>query len=194
MTSSSKHHGMVLHSTLGMALMDSRRQVPDYQGGFLLDGGVHFVAGLRHMLASGKEQITLLAAFTSLLQKKLAPVDTVHATMKLTNGNNGTFNVSFGCEFKSGFEIQVVTDKGAVTVTPTDVTTTTKNSSGEKEDKVEKFEYSSGVKPEILSFAQSIEAGKGDERATPQQALMDLRILQSLLESGEDNGQVKSFL
>ena len=114
--------------------------------------------------------------------------------MKLTNGNNGTFNVSFGCEFKSGFEIQVVTDKGAVTVTPTDVTTTTKNSSGEKEDKVEKFEYSSGVIPEILSFAQSIEAGKGDERATPQQALMDLRILQSLLESGEDNGQVKSFL
>jgi len=170
------------------------RQTPEYQGGFLLDGGVHFVAGLRHMLAAGNEQITHLAAFTSLLQEKLAPVDTVHATLKITNGNNGTFNVSFGAEFKSGFEIQVVTDKGAVTVTPTEVTVTTKNASGEKEDAVEKFEFSSGVKPEIFSFAHSLEIGKGDERAAPQQALMDLRILQSMLESSEQGGKVKSFL
>src|SRR5579859_383745 len=37
--------------------------------------------------------------------------------------------------------------------------------------KKKKFEYSSGVKSEILSFALSVESVKGDERATPQHSL-----------------------
>ncbi len=170
-----------------------RRQVPEYQGGFLLDGGVHFVAGLRYLLAAGNEQITDLAAFTSLIQKKLPPVDTVHATLRITNGNNGTFNLSFGAEFKSGFEIEVVTDKGAVNLTPAEVTVTTKVD-GEKKETVEKFEFSSGVKAEIVAFSKSIEAGNSNEKGTPQQALTDLRILQSMLESGEQGGKVQAVL
>lgn len=172
-------------------LTGNRRQVPDYQGGFLLDGGVHFVAGLRYLLAAGGEHITHLAAFTSLLQEKLAPVDTVHATLRISNGNNGTFNVSFGAEFKSGFEIELVTDKGAVIVTPTEVITTVKNEAGEKREERTPFEFSAGVKPEIVAFAQSIEAGKADKRGVPEEALTDLKILQSLLESGEEGGKVK---
>lgn len=167
-----------------------RRQVPEYQGGFLLDGGVHFVAGLRGLLVAGGQHITHLAAFSSLLEKKLAPVDTVHATMKISNGNNGTFNLSFGTEFKSGFEIEVVTNKGAVVVRPTEVVVTTKDEKGEKKEDVKKFEFSAGVKPEILAFAKALEAGKGNEKSSPEEALMDLKILQTLLESGENGGKV----
>jgi hypothetical protein len=81
--------------------------------------------------------------------------------MKISNGNNGTFNLSFGTEFKSGFEIEVVTSKGAVVVRPTEVVVTTKDEKGEKKEDVKKFEYSAGVKPEILAFAKALEAGKG---------------------------------
>jgi predicted dehydrogenase len=168
-----------------------RRQVPEYQGGFLLDGGVHFVAGLRDLLAAGDQHITHLAAFSSLLEKKLAPVDTIHATLRISNGNNGTFNLSFGTEFKSGFEIEVITTKGAVVVRPTEVVVTTKDKKGEKKEDVEKFEFSSWVKPEMLAFAEALSSGKANKNASPDEALIDLRILQSMLESGECNGKVK---
>jgi predicted dehydrogenase len=148
------------------------------------------VAGLRGLLAAGGQHITHLAAFSSLLEKKLAPVDTVHATMKISNGNNGTFNLSFGTEFKSGFEIEVVTSKGAVVVRPTEVVVTTKDEKGEKKEDVKKFEFSAGVKPEILAFAKALEACKGNEKSSPEEALMDLKILQTLLESGENGGKV----
>lgn len=82
------------------------RKIPDYEGGFLLDGGVHFVAGLRYMLAAVGEDIKSLAAFTSLQQKKLAPVDTVHGIASTLNGS-GTLCISFGTEFKSRLEVEV---------------------------------------------------------------------------------------
>jgi predicted dehydrogenase len=168
-----------------------RRQVPQYQGGFLLDGGVHFVAGLRDLLVAGGEHITHLAAFSSLLERKLAPVDTIHTTLRISNGNNGTFNLSFGTEFKSGFEIEVITDKGAVIVRPTEVVVTTKDEKGEKKEDVRKFEFGAGVKPEILALAESLKEGKLTGKASSEEALMDLRILQSMLESGENGGKVK---
>ena len=148
------------------------------------------MAGLRGLLVAGGQHITHLAAFSSLLEKKLAPVDTVHATMKISNGNNGTFNLSFGTEFKSGFEIEVVTNKGAVVVRPTEVVVIIKDEKGEKKEDVKKFEFSAGVKPEILALAKALEAGKGNEKSSPEEALMDLKILQTLLESGENGGKV----
>lgn len=152
---------------------------------------MHFVAGLRNLLGAAGQHITHLAAFSSLLEKKLAPVDTIHATLQILNGNNGTFNLSFGTEFKSGFEIEVVTTKGAVAVRPTEVVVTANDEKGGKKEDVEKFEFSSGVKPEILAFAEALKSGKANENASPEEALIDLRILQSMLESGESGGKVK---
>ena len=114
-------------------LIQRRRQTPEYQGGFLLDGGVHFIAGLRYLLNGIGQDIKSLAAFTALAQLKLAPVDTVHAILASDCGRSGTFSVSFGAAFKSGFEIDVVTTKGRVTVTPTSVTTECLDEAGKQE-------------------------------------------------------------
>ena len=67
------------------------------------------------------QDVKRFVSFTNLLQKKLAPVDTVHAVVSTEGGHVGTFCVSFGTEFKSGFEIEVVTTNGAVSVFPTEV-------------------------------------------------------------------------
>ena len=104
-----------------------RRQNPKYQSGFLLDGGIHYVTGLRYLLAAAGRSISLVSAFTSLLQPKLAPLDAVHATMQLYNGYSGTFNLSFGAEVKTGFEFQIVTEKGAITMLPAEVIVLAKN-------------------------------------------------------------------
>ena len=60
----------------------------------VLDGGIHFVAGLRLLL--GSDNVSRLSAFTSQLQKHLPPIDTVDATMKTKSGATGTVSISFG--------------------------------------------------------------------------------------------------
>ena len=72
------------------------RKKPEYQGGFLLDGGVHFIAGIRALLSGGGEKVGSVSAYTTLLQEYLPPVDTVDAVWRLESGRTGTFCVSFG--------------------------------------------------------------------------------------------------
>ncbi|KAK5309038.1 hypothetical protein LTR93_012277, partial [Exophiala xenobiotica] len=164
------------------------RQVPDYQGGFLLDGGVHFVAGLRYLLAAGNQYITRLSAFTTLLQTKLAPLDTLTANVKISNHRCGTFSVSFGIEHKSNFVLEIVTTKGAVEVRPTEVKVVGKDSSGSKTEEKEEFAFSAGVKPEIEAFANGIQSGSPDKALAPREALNDLLILEAILRSGASDG------
>lgn len=167
------------------------RKVPEYQGGFLLDGGVHFIAGLRYLLGetARKHDISRVSAVTTLLQPKLAPVDTVQSILTTDKGAIGTFCVSFGTEFKSAFEIEVVTTKGNITLAPTAVTSTwvEGDAKDKKEDKKE-FSFSAGVKPEIVAFAASLGKGVVDPRQSPQQALKDLAILEALLASADKGG------
>lgn len=181
--------------TMMMALIhpSAGRKIPEYQGGFLLDGGVHFVAGIRHFLSAVGEEIKQLSARTALIQEKLPPVDTVHGLLTTTSGRSGTFIVSFGSEFKSGFTIELVTTNGSVRLTPGVVNVTRKGPDGEKVEETKTFEFNSGVKAEVAAFAQSITNGKVDARQAPSEALKDLEILQALLESGEDSGAIKSF-
>ncbi|KAJ6620565.1 hypothetical protein B0H10DRAFT_2020860 [Mycena sp. CBHHK59/15] len=74
------------------------RTVPDYQGGFLLDGGVHTIAVLRTMLP---EPLTHLSGFASLNHDHLKPYDTIHAIAKAGSHYHGIVEMSFGAPTKS---------------------------------------------------------------------------------------------
>ncbi|KAH8902913.1 NAD(P)-binding protein [Coniochaeta sp. PMI_546] len=157
------------------------RKVPGYQGGFLLDGGVHFVAGLRLLLGAAGEEVSQVASFASLLVERLGPVDTVHAVATTKSGVSGTITITFGTEHKSGLEIEVVTTNGTVTWSQEEVVVSKKS---------QKFQYSSGVKAEVAVFGKSIESKTPDPKQTPEEAFADLQFLESLLES---KGQVKAI-
>ncbi|KAK3952816.1 hypothetical protein QBC32DRAFT_340361 [Pseudoneurospora amorphoporcata] len=163
------------------------RKVPSYQGGFLLDGGVHFIAGLRLLLSEVNQEISQVVGFSHLLEQRLLPVDTVHAVALTKDGKSGTISISFGTQFKSGLEVEVVTTQGSVYWNPTQVKTKTKDG-----EKTEEFERSSGVKEEMAAFAKAIEQGKTEKNQTPEEALRDLEVVQRLLESGEGKGVVKA--
>jgi len=75
-----------------------RRKKTTHQGGFLLDGGMHIIAGIR-LLLGPKNTIDRISAFTAQLQKHLSPVDTVDATLKTKHGATGIFSLSFGTTF-----------------------------------------------------------------------------------------------
>ncbi|KAJ7698931.1 hypothetical protein B0H17DRAFT_1049739 [Mycena rosella] len=74
------------------------RTIPDYQGGFLLDGGVHTVGALRTMLP---EPLTHLSSFASLNHEYLKPHDTIHAVAKAGAHFHGIVELSFGFPTKS---------------------------------------------------------------------------------------------
>lgn len=160
------------------------RKVPEYQGGFLLDGGVHFIAAMRLMLKGGGEKINAVSAFTAQLQSHLPPVDTLNATLKLESGSSGTLSISFGTTDK-GSEYMVACEKGSVHVSRGTVTVLR-----EGKEEVNRFEdEGNGVKQEIKAWAESLEKGQRNEAQSPEEALSDLKILEACLRSGEQQGK-----
>lgn len=163
------------------------RKKPTHQGGFLLDGGVHFIAGLRLLL--GKERAKKLAAFTAQHQDYLPPIDTADATIKLANGGQGTLSLSFGTT-GTGNEWVFACEGGEVIVAPLgDEQRITIKAKGEKEGKTEEAkDEMGGVKKEVFAWAKSIKAGKPDPLQSPQEALADLEILEAMCKSGDRDG------
>lgn len=139
------------------------------------------------MLSELNQEITHVAGFSALLEERLLPVDTVHAVALTNDGKSGTISISFGTQFKTGLEVEVVTTQGSVYWNPTQIKTKTKEG-----EKTEEFEKSTGVKVEMAAFAKAIENGQLEKEQTPEEALKDLEVVQRLLESGEAKGVVKA--
>ena len=161
------------------------RKTPGYQGGFLLDGGVHFVAGTRLLLGGAGEAPVKVSAFTAQLQEHLPPVDTLNAAVQLGNGASGTLAISFGTTEKVS-EYLVAAEKGSVFVSRGRVVVT--RIGGEEEVREFKDE-GSGVKQEIRAWAAGLEKGEADPMQSPVEALRDLQVLEAALRSGELGGQ-----
>ncbi|KAF4629173.1 hypothetical protein G7Y89_g8979 [Cudoniella acicularis] len=167
------------------------RKKPEYQGGFLLDGGVHFVAGTRLLLGE-EAKPTSLTAYTTLLQEHLPPVDTVDSVWQTASGISGTFSVSFGTTL-SGSEYTVACEKGSVTIVKSKVTV---RLGEENQDNVSSTEFKdegSGVKQEVAAWAESLVDKSPNPKQSPEQALGDLEILEKMLRSGESQAQAQSL-
>lgn len=163
----------------------SWRKEPAYQGGFLLDGGVHFAAATRLLLSSAGQKIKSLSAYTAQLQEHLPPVDTLNAIAQLESGASGTFAVSFGTTDK-GSEYLVACEEGSVHVSMGKVTV---KKGGKVVEEKEFKDEGSGVKQEVKAWAESLESGKWRAEQNGEQALGDLEIIESALRSGEKGGE-----
>jgi predicted dehydrogenase len=157
------------------------RKIPDYQGGFLLDGGVHFVAGLRKLLG---EKISEIVGFSRLNFNYLAPVDTINGLARTESGVSGTISISFAST-KGGYDNTIQYEKGYITVSPQSVTVAVTG-----EDAVTEAYTGSGVHEEVDAFARGILAGKLDSAQQPEEALVDVSLIQALLES---DGTIKKL-
>ena len=169
----------------------SWRKKPNHQGGFLLDGGVHFVAGLRKILPS---KIAQISAFTRLNREYLPPVDTIHATLKLEDGATGLFGVTFACKERK-FEIEMVGEEGSITgqlgYGPESVVILKKG--GKEERRSFKDANRNAIAGEFVAFGKAVLEGKADKSGDPEEALADLAVLEYMLKSGEAGGQPIAF-
>jgi len=156
----------------------SWRKVPTHQGGFLLDGGVHFTAALRLMLGKDNPLVSL-SSHSALLQKHLPPVDTVEATAKSKKGAVGTISISFGTTAK-GSEWTVGCEDGYVSISGNKVTVDGKTE--------EVTDERTGVPPEVRKWGEALAAGTVNEKQSPEEGLADLELIEAMLRSGEQGG------
>ncbi|KAJ5239274.1 hypothetical protein N7468_003893 [Penicillium chermesinum] len=151
-----------LHFCIGFGLtktVTAWRKAPEYQGGFLLDGGVHQLAGLRLILGSA-DKVTTVSAQSQQQQPYLPPVDTVDAVVKTSSGATGIISMSWGSSFNDNiFEFSC--EKGVVKL---------------HFDGVEVNNHD-----HIVPFD-----GKG---VVPEEALADLEMLEQMLQSAERDGE-----
>ncbi|KAL5639641.1 hypothetical protein ACGC1H_006300 [Rhizoctonia solani] len=95
----------------------SWRTVPDYQGGFLLDAGVHTNAALRKVLGSSFPLDTAkVTGFASLTRDYLAPHDTFQAVIQAAPTSDGEHPAQgineMSCAAKPGFSRYILTVTG----------------------------------------------------------------------------------
>ncbi|KAF2170333.1 hypothetical protein M409DRAFT_35960 [Zasmidium cellare ATCC 36951] len=163
------------------------RKKPEYQGGFLLDGGVHFVSLIRHIAA---DEIVETVSFAKQTLDHLPPLDTVQAALKLKSGALGTLSISFASA-KRDFSYVFIGSKGSLVLTrdPNGTKLIVEDDAGNAVSE-EIVSNSSTYKNLFAAFLDDIQAGKSDERGSPQQALADVAVVESICSGG---GSVKYY-
>lgn len=91
--------------------------MPSYQGGFILDGGVHTPAALRQILPS---PISTVVGHTSLVLPYLPPTDTLVAALTLADGTLGTLRKTWAAPPGKplGDFFEAWCEKGWLTISP----------------------------------------------------------------------------
>lgn len=160
------------------------RRNPTHQGGYILDGGVHYIATLRTLLAAQPgNEIARVSAFTGLVQPYLPPVDTADAILRTRSGVTGTFQIWRGTSVKAD-EWTVACENGSVTVLFDKVIV---NRNGQEAVETVANERS-GVPPVVRAWGKSLVSGKLSWEQEPEAALGDLELIELILRSGEQEG------
>ncbi|KAI0528269.1 hypothetical protein F5B22DRAFT_641240 [Xylaria bambusicola] len=161
------------------------RTVPEYQGGFLLDGGVHYTAGLRKLLGE-ENAVASVIALTSLISEHLPPKDTINAILQTKTGVLGSFIQSVGTTMQAN-EFHIACENGYVKASPDKVITVRGLGTDAKEEE-KTFERSSGVKEEVNAWAEALVSGVSNPEQTPELAIGDLELVEKMLTSGDQDG------
>lgn len=142
-------------------------------GGFIMDGGIHNIAGLRLLLG----EITQVSATIRQLSPDLPPADTIAATLTFANGTIGTYLATFALGAPWPPQLHISGSEGNLRVQRKEIELT-------REGKTERIETPGfdGVEQELLAFADSIRTGV-PHRNTPEEALADLSVIEALLAS-----------
>jgi len=151
-----------------------------FPGGFLLDGGVHHVAGLRLILG----EIASVSAVTTQMRPDLPPADTLNAALEFDSGLTGTYSVTYAHGAPWPSALYVVCERGALRVQPGEVEITAEDGVC----RVERANYV-GVERELAAFATAIREGTSHDN-TPEAGLQDVAVIEAMLRSAETGQRI----
>lgn len=167
----------------------------NFTGGFILDMGVHFIAGLRMLVGC---ELTSVSAMTSHVDATLPPPDNISSLFKLENGCSGVFVMLVSTRSPKIFW-RVVGLKGTLQVERGNkdgqhgYLVTHFSADGQCKNSFYPF---SGVTEELKSFIHDISEAthkKGSSyEAEPRMSFLegarDIAVLEAMLESGMKQG------
>ena len=167
------------------------RKTPQFQGGFVMDAGIHVVALLRFV--SGQE-ITKTVSMTKQVSPHLPPMDTVDAALEYSGGATGSLSMAFSSA-KQTSECLFIGENGTVRVEWNRIVGENRVALEDKEGNVvlDEMVDGRGVDEEVSAFLQAVEAGKGegDPRGSVREALADVAVIESLCSGG---GVVEDYI
>ncbi|KAL6966393.1 hypothetical protein U1Q18_032174 [Sarracenia purpurea var. burkii] len=175
----------------------------NFTGGFILDMGVHFIAGLRMLVGC---EIQSVSAFCSHVDTSLPPPDNISSVFQLENGCSGVFVMVVSSKSPKVFW-RVIGLKGTVQIERG-------NSDGkhgylvslytsDEQSKCSFYPFS-GVTEELKAFISDVSQAtlkkgssfEAEPRCSFVEGARDVAVLEAMLESGTRHGalvQVKRF-
>lgn len=157
------------------------RRNESYPGGLVLDGGVHFVAALRHILGP----ITEVRASAAALNPNIPPVDTVSATLTFANGTVGTLIMCWAHGMPWEEPLNISSEMGALRVEFGRLELATGGATNTQE-----LPHRDGVRREFEAFADAIQHGT-PHRNSPAEAVQDVAVIEALLRAAETGQPVQ---
>ena len=140
-------------------------------GGFLQDGGVHYVAALRSILG----EVSEARAVASSSYDDLPPLDTLAASLRCASGALVNLTLTFAVGGPWPSELRIAGTEGSLTVERG------RNVLRRGDDVQETpFPDYTGVRDELAAFAAAVRDG-ASHRNSPEEALADLRVIERLL-------------
>ncbi|XP_047317261.1 uncharacterized protein YMR315W [Impatiens glandulifera] len=175
----------------------------NFAGGFILDMGVHFIAGLRMVVGC---EIDWVSALTSHLDSTLPPPDNISSLFQLENGCSGIFVMLVSSKAPKIFW-RIVGLKGTIQIergtrdSQHGYSVSLFGSNGENKSLFFPF---SGVTEELKAFLSDISQAnlkkgasyEAEHRSSYIEGARDVAVLEAMLESGNRQGervQVKRF-
>jgi len=146
------------------------RRFNRFPGGFIMDGGVHFVAALRLILG----EIASITAVAAQQREDLPPADTLCATLRFDSGIIGSFSSTHAADAPWPSALRIVGDKGTISVHRDEFEITSGSTT-----RRQTFERD-GIKAELAAFAEAIRQGK-PHRNSAVEALQDVAIIEAML-------------
>jgi predicted dehydrogenase len=159
------------------------RRSGSFQGGYLLDGGVHRAAALRLILG----ELAEVYAIKEQLRPDLPPVDTLCATLRFDNGVVGSYSMTVAVHPPWNRSLSIVGREGSLQVERWEVAI---ERGGQTESiPIARQGDVSAIEAEFAAFAAAIRQGTAT-RNTPRQALQDLAVVEAMLLSARTGQRV----
>jgi len=161
------------------------RQSPTYQGGYLLDAGVHTVAAMRMMMGD----VSTVLGITAQFKDDLPPCDTLACSFRFKSGALGVFTMSFACSKLaspfagySPYLFTIVGDAGILHVGRDTLEIITSDAVGTHVSKpMFQRDVNTSLVAEFDAFVEAVSTGSRAKLYSPQQALQDVAFLEAVL-------------
>jgi len=171
------------------------RRDPKFRGGFMIDGGVHFIAGLRMVMGC---EVASLSAIATHVDQTLPPPDNVSALLQLWNGTAGVINICYSATSRK-MVWRVVGSLGTVEAErgvqngQHGYKTTYQPMKG---DTQEIFCAFAGVQEELRVFIEDVQkcvfegmsSEQADKRSSVLEAMRDVAVIEAMLNSSDNKG------